>query len=131
LNYFDNLVLLIPELLQQHLGTHIIASFITTNSALLIEYGSVKHLIQGLITQFDLKELGAVYHNFHPEGYTAVVCLSESHLSIHTWPEHNKVNLDVYLSNHLRSNDNTVQLIYEALKDFFSPVNVEQTILTR
>jgi len=80
-------------------GLHIIATLHSENIQLLTTYFDCKHLIDTLIESFDLKHLGEVYHNFSPAGFTGVVCLSESHLSVHTWPEYNKVNLDIYLSN--------------------------------
>jgi len=35
-------------------------------------------------------------HCFHPQGLTAVAVLSESHASIHTWPEANYAMLDYF-----------------------------------
>ena len=35
-------------------------------------------------------------HQFHPQGVTAVGLLAESHLSIHTWPEHGYAAVDVF-----------------------------------
>lgn len=35
-------------------------------------------------------------HKFHPVGVTAVVMIAESHLSIHTWPEHGYAALDIF-----------------------------------
>jgi len=35
-------------------------------------------------------------HKFEPQGVTALVMLSESHISIHTWPELGKAACDIY-----------------------------------
>jgi S-adenosylmethionine/arginine decarboxylase-like enzyme len=32
--------------------------------------------------------LALTVHRFEPQGVTAIALLAESHLSIHTWPEH-------------------------------------------
>jgi S-adenosylmethionine decarboxylase len=40
--------------------------------------------------------LKTVSHKFDPQGITAICLLSESHISIHTWPEEGKAALDVY-----------------------------------
>lgn len=40
--------------------------------------------------------LESVHHNFQPSGVTALLLLSESHISIHSWPEHNYVAVDVF-----------------------------------
>jgi S-adenosylmethionine decarboxylase proenzyme len=48
--------------------------------------------------------VGKVFHQFQPSGVTGVVLLAESHVSVHTWPEHNFVAIDVYVCNHERDN---------------------------
>ncbi|HLZ88673.1 MAG TPA: S-adenosylmethionine decarboxylase, partial [Puia sp.] len=66
-----------------------------------------------------------------PAGFTAVVCLSESHISVHTWPEHGRVNLDIYLSNHLRDNDGTTRALYEKLRCWFDAEILQEQTLKR
>jgi S-adenosylmethionine decarboxylase len=106
--------------MEYHPGTHLIATFETNSTALLERSAVFRQLVDQLVAGNGLQKLGEVYHDFDPAGFTAVICLSESHLSIHTWPEFNKVNIDIYLSNYLRDNDGTVDAIYTALCDFFS-----------
>ena len=36
------------------------------------------------------------FHQFSPFGLTGVVVIAESHLSAHTWPEHNAMCLDLF-----------------------------------
>lgn len=36
---------------------------------------------------------------FDPQGETIVFILSESHFSLHTYPEHNYITLDIYICN--------------------------------
>jgi S-adenosylmethionine decarboxylase len=112
-------------------GTHLIATLSSEMTAALSQYQSFQQLVNELIQQHGLQKLGEVYHNFSPAGYTAVVCLSESHLSIHTWPEHGRVNIDIYLSNYLRNNDGTVNSIYEAIKAHFSASVTNEQLLQR
>jgi S-adenosylmethionine decarboxylase len=112
-------------------GKHLIATLNTTNSAMLQQYAPCKVRIDQLIQQHQLQKLGEVYHNFSPAGFTAIVCLSESHISLHTWPEYGKVNLDIYLSNFQRSNDGAVQEIFEALQVFFESEIVHSQTITR
>lgn len=35
-------------------------------------------------------------HRFEPHGVTAVALLAESHISVHTWPEHRYAAVDVF-----------------------------------
>lgn len=40
--------------------------------------------------------LDYVWHQFDPHGVTCLVLLSESHLSIHTWPEKGSAAVDIF-----------------------------------
>ena len=101
------------------LGSHIIATLKCDKSNHIRVSTHFKLFVEQLVVKYELKSLGAVFHDFQPEGFTGIVCLSESHLSIHTWPEYNKINLDIYLSNYERDNDQTVDDLYHAMIDFF------------
>lgn len=35
-------------------------------------------------------------HKFEPQGVTAIALLAESHISIHTWPEHGTAVCDIF-----------------------------------
>jgi S-adenosylmethionine decarboxylase len=37
-----------------------------------------------------------VFHEFNPFGISGVVVIAESHLSIHTWPEHRYAAVDIF-----------------------------------
>ena len=37
-----------------------------------------------------------VFHQFSPQGVSGVVVIEESHLSIHTWPEHGYAAVDFF-----------------------------------
>ena len=38
----------------------------------------------------------AVFHNFNPYGVSGVVVITESHVTIHTWPEHGYAAVDIF-----------------------------------
>lgn len=110
-------------------GTHIIASLSVPDSSRINRYAGFRQLMDELVQVHGLQKLGEVYHDFEPAGFTGITCLSESHISIHTWPEHQLINMDIYLSNYQRNNDGTVQTIFESVRRFFeASVISEQTI---
>ena len=37
-----------------------------------------------------------VFHNFSPHGVSGVVVIAESHVAIHTWPEHGFAAVDIF-----------------------------------
>jgi S-adenosylmethionine decarboxylase len=121
-----------PELLMTYMpGTHLIATLQTGHINRLHQYASIQSCIDALIFEHGLQKLGEVYHDFSPAGYTGVVCLSESHISVHTWPEYGRINIDIYLSNYQRNNDGTVQQIYIALRAHFGASVTAEHIIHR
>jgi S-adenosylmethionine decarboxylase proenzyme len=37
-----------------------------------------------------------IFHNFSPHGVSGVVVIAESHVAVHTWPEHGFAAVDVF-----------------------------------
>lgn len=53
------------------------------------------------------KESGATilnhhFHQFQPIGVSGVVLIAESHISVHTWPEHAFAAVDIFTSGHMK-----------------------------
>jgi S-adenosylmethionine decarboxylase proenzyme len=40
--------------------------------------------------------VGSDFHHFDPQGVSGVVIISESHFSVHTWPEHRYAAVDLF-----------------------------------
>jgi S-adenosylmethionine decarboxylase len=100
-------------------GLHILATFAAPAAALRDAAGSQQFFAE-LVARLGLTSVGEVYHVFAENaGFTAVLALTESHLSIHTWPEHGLATFDVFLSNFRRDNHATVRAIYQETLGFF------------
>ncbi|UKJ06484.1 S-adenosylmethionine decarboxylase family protein [Solitalea lacus] len=112
-------------------GLHIIAEFTTAEINLLKNAEPCKQLFDNLIYSLDLSKVGEVYHNFENGGFTAVVCLTESHLSIHTWPEFNLATFDVFLSNFKQDNNDKVKSIYAETLAFFNGIEKSKQEIER
>lgn len=112
-------------------GLHIIAEFQDIPSASLTDSRAFRNLVDSLIAEHGLNKVGEVYHDFDNGGYTAVVCLTESHLSVHTWPEFGIATFDVFLSNFRRDNENRAETIYEAVRKFYRPGSANKTGIRR
>ncbi len=41
--------------------------------------------------------MNSSFHKFGPQGVSGVLVLAESHLSVHTWPEHGYAATDIYV----------------------------------
>lgn len=77
-------------------GTHCIAELYDCPDELLNDLEFVKGAMREAAEAGLASLLDEVSHQFSPHGVTALGLLAESHISIHTWPEHNYVAVDVF-----------------------------------
>lgn len=110
--------------MQYQPGLHILATISTQKIGLLEKSAPMKIFFDDLIQHLSLEKVGEVYHDFEGGGFTGVVCLTESHLSIHTWPEYQLATFDVFLSNFRQNNHEKVRTIYAALVKFWEATEI-------
>lgn len=65
--------------------------------------------------------VGDSFYQFEPQGVTGTVLLAESHLAIHTWPEHGFVTVDVYVCNLATDNSDKADKLFRALETALKP----------
>ena len=65
--------------------------------------------------------VGDSFYQFQPQGVTGTVLLAESHLAIHTWPEHGFVTVDVYVCNLATDNSDKADKLFRALEAVLKP----------
>jgi S-adenosylmethionine decarboxylase proenzyme len=71
--------------------------------------------------------INTVWHDFDNAGaFTALYLLSESHLSIHTWPEKQYIAIDIFTCG-----DCNVEHISNRLVEYFAPKYKTETKLVR
>ncbi|AJD91729.1 MULTISPECIES: adenosylmethionine decarboxylase [Jeotgalibacillus] len=86
------------------MGRHVIAElwgcdFEKLNSMELIEQTFVDAALK---SGAEVREVA--FHKFAPQGVSGVVIISESHLTIHSFPEHGYASIDVYTCGDLDPN---------------------------
>lgn len=84
-----------------------------------------------IIQKFELEKVGIITHNFENNSFTIAICLKESHICIHTWPEFKQLTLDVYLCNYLQDNSNKVKDIVQEYITFFNAVVLKDFEINR
>ena len=57
------------------------------DSALLNDADELQKMLRNVTELAGLYSLESVMHQFSPQGISAALLLSESHIAIHTWPE--------------------------------------------
>ena len=79
---------------QSYLATHIIAELFGCQ-----KIDNLKFVDQSLKEAAHIcgaTVLHTKLHKFSPQGLTGYVLLAESHISVHTWPEHGYAAIDVF-----------------------------------
>ncbi|MBC7485509.1 MAG: S-adenosylmethionine decarboxylase [Cytophagaceae bacterium] len=112
-------------------GLHVLGSIHSEQQELLSVYEGLQTFIDERLSYYELHKLGEYYHSFDKAGFTGVVCLTESHIAFHTWPEHNYLTLDIYLSNYQKVNDEKSRALFEDCCAYFKATAVERTEVKR
>ncbi len=68
-----------------------------------------------------------VFHEFNPHGISGVVVIAESHIAIHSWPEHQCASIDIFTC----SDDMDPLAAVEFLKTIFKAQKVEVKTIPR
>lgn len=105
-------------------GLHMLCTF-SAPASMLTDMAGCRSLFSSLVAALELTSVGDVYHSFSGGGFTATVCLTESHVAIHTWPEFGTATFDVFLSNYNKDNSAKVREFYKRTLEHF-----EGTVLT-
>ena len=77
-------------------GRHMVVEVSGCNPDVLNDLDRVKEILRESALQANAEILELAFHHFTPQGVSGVVVISESHLSIHTWPEYGYAALDFY-----------------------------------
>jgi S-adenosylmethionine decarboxylase len=95
-------------------GKHLICDFKNIeNTKLLNDKLGLKLLCKNLCIENNFTIIGEIDHDFHPQGCSFILLLSESHLSIHTFPERNHIAFDLYTCKHYDNNEVYLKIYLE------------------
>lgn len=112
-------------------GKHMICDLVNIKHMSRLESMELmRELLNEICARHDFTVLGSIEHKFEPQGLSLVYMLSESHISIHTFPEQRYLALDIYTCRHY-SDDSVYMQIYAHLVDWFQCDLGEPTILAR
>lgn len=112
-------------------GTHIIFTLDQIEELKLKSMNDFKSFTLDVLNEMKLSVVGYTEHNFDNNGFTISICLKESHICIHTWPEYKLLNMDIYLCNYLNDNTALTHSLYEKFKLYFDGSVRKEIILKR
>ena len=87
---------------------------------------SVRKAIEEIIEQTGATLLHEYFHRFTPLGITGVACLTESHISVHTWPAQGFAAFDIYMCGEAEP-----ERAIPILRAYFNPDRIEVRTLQR
>ena len=89
----------------QSSGKHLICDLKDIkNTALLNSKTMLKEMLENICSVCEFVILDEISHDFLPIGCSILFLLSESHISIHTFPEKNYISFDLYSCRHYPDN---------------------------
>lgn len=98
------------------LGRHLLAEFFECNSSRLNDIKFIEKVMKNAAVVSGATIVNTSFHKFEPQGVSGVVVISESHLSIHTWPEYGYAAIDLFTCGE----NVDPWKAYEYLKEVFS-----------
>ena len=78
------------------MGRHVIAEMWDCNIDILNDMGKIEQIFVDAALKSGAEIREVAFHKFAPQGVSGVVIISESHLTIHSFPEHGYASIDVY-----------------------------------
>ncbi len=78
------------------LGTHFLAEFHDCDPEALNDVAGIEASMRAAASAAGATVVQSSFHKFGPHGVSGVLVLAESHLSVHTWPEHGYASADIY-----------------------------------
>jgi S-adenosylmethionine decarboxylase len=112
-------------------GLHKLLTLHVADNKLLTDSKAFESFTDLVLEKHSLEKVGFSTHTFDNGSFTAAVCLKESHICIHTWPEFSQLTLDVYLCNYLRDNSPKVKDVAGAYIDYFSATVLNDSEINR
>ena len=130
----DNIIdkLISPRVPMQ--GLHLTADLYDCRCAgpLLTDSALLRDTLLSAVHAAGLTGVAQLFHQFAPgSGVTGVVLLAESHVAVHTWPEHGAVTLDVYVCNYSADNTTKAHALFDTLAAAFASAHREVHSLAR
>lgn len=111
-------------------GTHILVNvydITEQNTALLTTLEVGRPVLDNIVRELQFHVVAQAGHQFSPMGYSYAYVLSESHFTIHTYPEHRSCYIDMFCCNPSFDTDEAVRCIQRA----FHTENVKYKVIKR
>lgn len=110
----------------EFIGTHVTAEFYGISEVVLTDPSIMKDFLVEAVEQAGANVLGESIAMLNP-GYTLVLLLSESHASIHTYPENDSCFIDIFTCGRECEPDKAIDILAHHL----SPTQYDRRSIDR
>ncbi|MCM8772006.1 MAG: adenosylmethionine decarboxylase [Candidatus Omnitrophica bacterium] len=98
-------------------GTHIILDlYECSNRSLLDSPEKIEEILKESVKEANATLIDIKLHKFSPVGVSGFALISESHISIHTWPEAGYAGVDIYTCGTKTLPDKAADLLIKKFK---------------
>ena len=92
-------------------GKHMICDFKNIKNIELLNNSSRLNIVlKEICKTYNFQILNETQYNFQPIGCSIIFLLSESHISIHTFPEKNHMAFDIYTCRQYKDNEDYINI---------------------
>ena len=109
------------------LGTHTLFELYECDRLILNQLEKVREILLGAARLGNATIITHTFHQFSPQGISGVVVIAESHLAVHTWPEHGYAAIDLFSC----TDKIKTEVIETVLRASFKSGRLEKIILHR
>jgi S-adenosylmethionine decarboxylase proenzyme len=98
-------------------GTHVLVNVYSVpeqHTALLTQLEVGKPILDDIVRKLQFNVVAEAGHQFSPMGYSYAYVLSESHFTIHTYPEYHSCYIDMFCCNPAFEPERAVHLIQKS-----------------
>ena len=97
-------------------GRHLILDLYDCDPEILNDYEELQRLLEASLVMAKANVLRIFGEKFQPQGVTLLALLSESHASIHTWPEIGYCAIDLYTCGNTTQTHRAAEFLKTKLK---------------
>lgn len=109
------------------LGKHVIAEFYDCDHEAINNHEWVETVMLEAAEISGATVVKSSFHKFNPHGVSGCIVISESHFTIHTWPEYGYAAVDVFTCGDVINN----QLALNYMRDKFGAKNISVVEMNR
>lgn len=96
-------------------GRHVLAEFAALAPEPLDDPVFLRHALTGALSGAGATVQEVIVHRFQPQGVTVLAMLTESHASVHTYPELGTAFVDVFTCGDAADPEHALKLLADAL----------------